>query len=111
MKLHFQGHDYKYAAEQMLLTLFPDQRPDYPEGEPCRGEDGLVLSLCPGGRWLTATAKLTWQGKEYRSCRRCPVSVLQAPELERDRACQRILKLAFSGRAPRPLARSRPGAH
>ena len=24
MKLYFQGHDYKYAAEQMLLTLFPD---------------------------------------------------------------------------------------
>ena len=23
MKLYLYGHDYKYAAEQMLLTLFP----------------------------------------------------------------------------------------
>ena len=28
MKLYLHGHDYKYAAEQMLLTLFPAQRPD-----------------------------------------------------------------------------------
>ena len=26
MKLYFKGHDYKYAAEQMLLTLFPGER-------------------------------------------------------------------------------------
>ena len=25
MKLYLYGHDYKYAAEQMLLTLFPAQ--------------------------------------------------------------------------------------
>ena len=30
MKLYLYGHDYKYAAEQMLLTLFPAQRPEYP---------------------------------------------------------------------------------
>ena len=29
MKLIFRGHDYRYACEQMLLTLFPDQRPTY----------------------------------------------------------------------------------
>lgn len=34
MRLYFTGHDYKYAAEQMLLTLFPEQRPEYPEGKP-----------------------------------------------------------------------------
>ena len=32
MRLFFAGHDYKYAVEQMLLTLFPGQRPTYPEG-------------------------------------------------------------------------------
>ena len=95
MKLYFQGHDYKYAAEQMLLTLFPDQRPEYPQTAPGRDEDGLTLRLHPGRRWLTATARLVWQGREYTQRRRCPVSVLAAPELERDRACQRILKLAF----------------
>ena len=34
MKLYLNGHDYKYATEQMLLTLFPGQRPQYPEEEP-----------------------------------------------------------------------------
>ena len=34
MKLYLYGHEYKYAVEQMLLTLFPAERPQYPEGEP-----------------------------------------------------------------------------
>lgn len=28
MNLYLIGHDYRYAAEQMLLTLFPDERPE-----------------------------------------------------------------------------------
>ena len=31
MDLYLRGHEHKYAAEQMLLTLFPDQRPQYPD--------------------------------------------------------------------------------
>ena len=38
MRLYFKGHDYKYAAEQMLLTLFPDQRPVYPDAPPEEGD-------------------------------------------------------------------------
>ena len=34
MRLYFYGHDYKYAAEQMLLSLYPSERPEYPVGEP-----------------------------------------------------------------------------
>ena len=37
MKLYFAGHNYKYAAEQMLLTLFPGQRPEYPTDRRDRG--------------------------------------------------------------------------
>ena len=29
MDLYFTGHNYKYAAEQMLLTLYPEERPAY----------------------------------------------------------------------------------
>lgn len=63
MKLYFRGHDYKYAAEQMLLTLFPDQRPEYDGQPPAAGEDFLVLSLSRGKLWATATARLIWQGR------------------------------------------------
>ena len=41
MKLYFETSNfpwsperYHYAAEQMMLTLFPGQRPEYPEDMP-----------------------------------------------------------------------------
>ena len=49
MKLYLYGHDYKYAAEQMLLTLFPAQRPEYPAGPRRRGRTRWC-SPCTGGR-------------------------------------------------------------
>ena len=94
MKLYLYGHDYKYAAEQMLLTLFPAQRPEYPAGPPAPGEDALVLSLHRGAVWATATAALSYGGREYRAARRCRTAELTDP-LSTDRALQRILKLAF----------------
>ena len=45
MNLILQGHDYRYAAEQMLLTLFPEERPEYPAGPLPPGSDAAVLSL------------------------------------------------------------------
>ena len=94
MKLYFRGHDYKYAAEQMLLTLFPDQRPEYDGQPPAAGEDFLVLSLSRGKLWATATARLIWQGKSYGASRRCKLEEL-TDDLSTSRALQRILKLAF----------------
>ena len=94
MKLYFIGHDYKYAAEQMLLTLFPDRRPEYPETPATEGEDALTLSLKRGAVWVTASARLVLGGQVYAASRRCQSAQLTG-ELETDRACQRILKLAF----------------
>ena len=94
MKLYFHGHDYKYAAEQMLLTLFPNQRPEYPDGAPEEGEDHLVLTLSTGAQWATASAALTWRGKSCRKTRRCPLPPA-GDKVAGDRAFQQILKLAF----------------
>ena len=94
MKLYYKGHDYKYAAEQMLLTLFPDQRPEYSDQPPAPGEDFLVLSLSRGKLWATATARLTYHGQSYGASRRCKLEEL-TDELSTGRALQRILKLAF----------------
>ena len=94
MKLYLNGHDYKYATEQMLLTLFPGQRPQYPGEEPEPGEDALTLSLSRGRAWATATAKLCYGGQAYKASRRCKLEELTDP-LTTDRALQRILKLAF----------------
>ena len=94
MKLYYHGHDYKYAAEQMLLTLFPTERPEYADAPPAPGEDALVLSLSRGETWATASAELTWGGRTCRKVRRCRAAEL-TDKLSTDRALQRILKLAF----------------
>ena len=43
MDLYLIGHDYKYAAEQMLLTLYPAQRPVYPDRPPAGDRAELAL--------------------------------------------------------------------
>ena len=65
MKLYLNGHNYKYAAEQMLLTLFPGERPEYPDAPPLSGEDALLLRLSVGPRQVTAHAVLTFGGAVY----------------------------------------------
>ena len=62
MKLYLYGHDYKYAVEQMLLTLYPDERPSYPEGLP--SGDRAELRLHEGGERTTATCRLVIGGKQ-----------------------------------------------
>ena len=56
MKLYFQQPNrpwqperYRYAAEQMMLTLFPGERPEYPEGEPRTMEEGPLAAGAEGG--------------------------------------------------------------
>ena len=107
MKLYLIHHDYKYAAEQMLLTLFPGRRPEYPEGPPDPGEDWLRLALSRGKCWCTATAALNWGGRVYRGACRCPASELTDKRAE-DRALQRILKLAFYRAGTAALGREPP---
>ena len=107
MKLYYRGHNYRYAAEQMLLTLFPTERPEYADAPPGPGEDALVLSLSRGETWATATAALIWNGAEYRAARRCRVSELTG-QLSADRALQRILKLAFYDAGTAALGKEPP---
>ncbi len=44
MKLYFTGHTCKYAAEQMMLTLFPGERPEYPDVPPGPEEAAAEIS-------------------------------------------------------------------
>ena len=107
MKLYLRGHDYRYAAEQMLLTLFPGQRPEYPDDPPAEGEDHLVLSLSRGPVWATAHAVLTWGGEVYDRFARVP-DPGPAGKVERDRALQRVLKDAFYRAGTQALGKEPP---
>ncbi len=44
MDLYLTGHNYRYAVEQMLLTLYPAQRPVYPEGTPTGDRAEIALA-------------------------------------------------------------------
>ena len=56
MKLYLYGHEYKYAVEQMLLTLFPNERPEYPDTPPA-GER-MEIRLSKGEKMTTASCAL-----------------------------------------------------
>ncbi len=86
MDLYLIGHDHKYAVEQMLLTLFPSERPVYPDGD-LAGEgarialdaDGAACTLVRSGRTGAGRAALgRW-----------------TTERERVRLEQQAVKLAF----------------
>ena len=59
MKLTLIGHDDRYAVEQLQMALFPDN-----------GEGEAVSALHRGETWLTATAKITLEGKTATASRR-----------------------------------------
>ena len=92
MRLYLIGHDYKYAAEQMLLTLFPEERPEYPAGKP--SGDRIELSLSRGRHMVTASCALH-RGAEVRHGRASARLERLDGELETDRVCQRLVKNAL----------------
>ena len=57
MELFFEGHTLRYAVEQMLLTLYPGERPVYPERP-----DGALpcarISLKEGTKYVTSVCRL-----------------------------------------------------
>ena len=78
MKLTLIGHEDRYAVEQLQLSLFPEGT----EGE-------AISSLHRGKTWLTATAKITINGKTAKASRR-----IKAAE-ESVRLRRRILQQSY----------------
>ena len=104
MELILQGHDYKYAVEQMLLTLYPEERPVYPDAP--GGTDGAVVTLRRGARFTAAVCRLTREGKT--AVGRAQFARARAAEhVDAVRLEQRIIKLAFY-RAALALGHEKP---
>ena len=105
MKLYLQGHSYKYAVEQMLLTLFPDERPVYPEGRP--EGDRMEIRLSRGAERTTASCLLVREGRRWHG-RAAAANASLRGALETDRRCQRLVKnamyrAALASGVPRPV--------
>ena len=91
MKLHLINHKYKYAVEQIMLMMFPDERPEY--GEPDSGISAVVkLSL--GEKYATASTRLFYHGGEFDGYSRVSREKLY-DKLSTDRLLQKIIKLSF----------------
>ncbi len=92
MKLCLIGHNYKYAVEQIMLILLPEERPEYTEPGP---EDPAAWSkLSIGPAWATGTTRLRWKGRTASGVSR--VSATRLGEgLNRDRLLQRVLVQSF----------------
>ena len=52
MKLFLSGHTYRYAMEQIQLSLFPEAAMEYVEQPFPAGEDGSVSQLWEDGAYL-----------------------------------------------------------
>ena len=115
MKLYLYGHEYKYAVEQMLLTMFPEERPEYPDGSPAGKR--MEIRLNRGPVYTGAYCRLILGEETFKGAARERSDAL-TDELVSDRICQRLIKNAMyravlrSGR-PRPawgaLTGVRPG--
>lgn len=88
MRLYLKGHERRYAAEQMLATLFPGQRPEYPRGKP-EGER-CELTLRRGEKYATCVCRLVRNGRETLG--RAAYKIGSGDE---DRLENRVVKLAF----------------
>ena len=87
MNLTLLGHDDRYAVEQLQMALFPD------------GTQGQAISaLHRGQTWLTATAKITMDGKTATASRRLKAS--EETVRSRRRALQQSYYLAATQLLP-----------
>ena len=92
MRLYLYGHEYKYAVEQMLFTMFPGEKPEYPEGK-AEG-DRIEVKLSRAAKYTTATCKLVRDGECF-SGKAAETNADADDNLELDRVCQRIIKKAM----------------
>ena len=72
MKLELIGHDEKYAVEQSLLTLFPDERPVY--GPVIDADESAArITMGEDAGSVCVTTELRCGGKTCTDCYRCPL--------------------------------------
>ncbi len=90
---------YHYAAEQMMLTLFPQERPEYPQQQPPQSlaqEKNAVVFTLHRGKKLTNMSALVFRGNRWHNgVVRFPSEKLDESPEEVYRTIQRALKQSF----------------
>ena len=69
MKLYL-NHTERYPVEQLQMQLFASEPSEFVTAPFAAGENGAVSSLFTGKKYVTATAKITWNGKTGSAAKR-----------------------------------------
>lgn len=93
MDLFLIGHAYQYAVEQSLLTLFPGQKPVYPDAPGTA--DYIVVKQSRGRVYTTMTTTLHFAAGTYIGRARAANALLTGEPLVDDRLLQRLLRRSF----------------
>lgn len=97
MKIVLKNHNYRYAVEQMISTLFPGEKPDY-SSAPSDGRE-LSVSLNCGNTYTTAVCVFrnvpVSTGVSAFRGRAAVKTILLTDETETDRLCQFVIKNAI----------------
>ncbi|MBQ8974183.1 MAG: coproporphyrinogen dehydrogenase HemZ, partial [Oscillospiraceae bacterium] len=92
MILQLEGHDCKYACEQAMLMLWPEQRPEYGVAGPHTLSARITLKK--SRVYATAHTRVFTGEKEYDGYARVRMSALTGEVIE-NRLLSRIIKLSF----------------
>ena len=93
MVLFLIGHTYRDAVEQLMLMLFPEERPTYPARP--SGALRARVTLREGAQWLTAETAITApDGRSFRGVSRVRLADLGSG-LQAERLRQRAVKQSF----------------
>ncbi len=103
---------YHYAAEQMMLTLFPGERPEYPDtsaptslsAEP----NAVIFTLHRGKKLTNMSALLLREGRWNNGVVRFPSEKLDEPEEQLYHTLQRAVKQSFYNAGSAFLGRDLP---
>ena len=71
MKLYL-NHTERYPVEQLQMQLFASEPSEFVTAPFAKGENGAVSNLFTGNTYVTATAKIIWNGKTGRAAKRLP---------------------------------------
>jgi len=95
MLLRLVGHDYKYAVEQIMLALFPSEKPEYSDARIVGSGDYVSEStLRLGSTYAQAVTVMRCGDRVSRGVARARRDRLDG-KLVTDRVLQRIVKQAF----------------
>ena len=88
---------YRYPAEQMLLTLFPGEKPAYPDAPPKipAGDRGVVITLSRGGSLATVSVLAALEGRSQCGTARFPAEKLDERRPQVYHTVSHALKQAF----------------